>query len=265
MNKIIHSDSSHIINVIANKSVSNQEAVSYSGNFLYPGELVDIPKPNMSLLDAIITRRTARSYRPDLVPIEVFEELVNISMHAPTACNEQLWKIIYIDDSSFLEELYLRGSATFLKNAQQAFLILYNNYTDNIEYRDDIQSAAAFINTFSLVAHSLGIGSCWVAHLPNKSEIKKMFNIHKRYDPIALVSFGYYRKRVKMVPRKKFALQMISKNKFEFQNLTFDKNKNVFARIIFRWIYYRIPPFIRKKLRKSSIRYEKKFYTEVYD
>ncbi|MDC0057100.1 nitroreductase family protein [Alphaproteobacteria bacterium] len=219
----------------------------------------------MPLLDAIITRRTARSYKSEPVPFALFNEIVNLSMHAPTACNEQRWKIIYIDDANLLHELYERGSSTAINNTQQALLILYNNYTDNIEYRDDIQSAAAFLNTFSLVAHSVGIGSCWVNHLPNKRELKTLLNIHKRYDPAALMTFGYYRTRVKMVPRKKEATQMIAKNKFNFDNLNFDKNKNVFARTIFRWVYYRIPVVLRKKLRKRSLKYEKKFYYEVYD
>ena len=96
----------------------------------------------------------------------------------------------------------MRGSAAFLKNVKQAFILMYDNNIDNQEYRDDIQSGAAFIGAFGLIAHSFGIGSCWVCHLPNKSELKRMFNIPRGYEPIALITFGYYRKRVKVVPRK---------------------------------------------------------------
>ena len=253
------------IELLSSATPENQQSVSFSGKYIEPGDLVDDPKPNMSLSDAIVTRRTARSYKPELVPFELFNEIVKLTMHAPTACNEQQWKIIYIDDTDLLYELYERGSAAFIKNTQQAFLFLYNNFTDNIEYRDDIQSAAAFLNTFQLVAHSVGVGSCWINHLPNKGELKRLLKIHKRYDPIALMTFGYYRNRVKMVPRKKEATQMISKNKFEYESLNFDKTKNIFARTIFRWIYYHIPAVFRKKFGKRSLKYEKKFYYEVYD
>ncbi len=242
-----------------------QQTVPFDGRHYRLGALVSRPNLDMPLLDAVFTRRTVRSYREEPVPFDEFEKLIELSMHAPTSCNEQRWKVIYIDDSKILNELYMRGSAAFLKNKRQAFLLLYNNHIDNVEYRDDIQSGAAFITTFSLLAHSVGVGSCWICHLPNKRELRRMFGVNRMYDPIALVSFGYYREKVKVIPRKKGAEQLISRNTFDFENLVFEKNKNVLARRIFRWCYYRVPAFLRRKLRRFTMKYEKKFYFEVYD
>lgn len=242
-----------------------QRMVPFDGTFLRLGHLVQEPNLDVPLIDAVVTRRTVRSYREDPVPYDEFEKLIELSMHAPTSCNEQRWKVLYIDEPEILNELYLRGSAAFLKNKRQAFLLLYNNHIDNVEYRDDIQSGAAFITVFSLLAHSVGIGSCWICHLPNKRELKRMFGIHRKYDPVALVSFGYYREKVKLMPRKKASAQLICRNQFDFDDLVFEKNKNVLARRIFRWCYYRVPAFLRKKMRKLTMKYEKKFYFEVYD
>jgi nitroreductase len=242
-----------------------QEPIPGDGKFIYPGVLVHRANTDMLLEDAIVTRRTVRSYRDEPVPLDVFQHLVSLCTHAPTACNEQKWRVIYIDDRELLRELYLRGSAAFLKNVKQAFIVLYNNQIDNSEYRDDIQSGAAFINTFSLIAHSYGIGSCWVAHLPNKAELRRLLGIHRYYDPIALVTFGYYREKVKVVVRKKQSIDLVSHNKFAFPNLVFSREKNIAARRMVRWVYYKIPAFARKKLRKYSLPFEKKFYFEVYD
>ena len=250
---------------IFKSAVSEQNSVPIDNGMIRPSFLIENPNPDMSLQDAILTRRTVRAYENKTVPCDVFEDLIKISMNAPTACNEQRWRIIYINNPDVLNELYLRGSAAFVKKAKQAFIILYNNHSDNVEYKDHIQSAAAFINTFSLVAHSLGIGSCWVGHLPNKNELQRYFKIHKLYEPVALVTFGYYRKKVKIKPRKKDAQNIIDKNTFQSKDLVFSKSKNVFIRRILGKVYYILPPAIRKKLRKKSLPFEKKFYNELYD
>jgi nitroreductase len=250
---------------IFKKSADEQSSVPIEKGMILPSMLIKKPIPDMSLQDAILTRRTVRAYESKMVPFDVFEELIQISMNAPSACNEQRWRVLYLDKPEVLEELYYRGSAAFIKKTKQAFIILYNNHSDNLEYKDHIQSAAAFLNTFSLAAHSIGIGSCWVGHLPNKKELQRFFNIHKLYEPVALVTFGYYRKKVKIKPRKKDVQNIIDKNTFDGLELVFSKSKNVFLRRIFRKLYYFLPPLIRKTLRNKSLPFEKKFYNELYD
>ena len=247
------------------KTANDQTSVPVESGLIRPNTLIESPNPDMSLQDAILTRRTVRAYDDKIVPKSLFDDLIKISMNAPTACNEQRWRVLYLDDIKVFEELYLRGSAAFVKKAKQAFVILYNNHTDNLEYKDHIQSAAAFVNTFSLIAHSVGIGSCWVGHLPNKKELQRYFKIHKYYEPVALITFGYYRKKVKIKPRKKDVVDIIDHNTFQGKNLNFSKSKNVVLRRILRKFYYLCPPFIRKKLRHKSLPFEKKFYNELYD
>ncbi len=248
------------------RTLESQRGVPFDGKFLSPGDLVDAPNADMSLLDAILTRRTSRNYRDELVPYEVFEWLVNTATNAPSACNEQKWKIVYIDKREILDDLYWRGSAAFLRNVHQAFIVLYNQETDNVKYRDHVQSGASFITTFSLLAHSIGIGSCWVGHIPSRREIQKIFGIDRRFDPIALVAFGYYKSKVKPRPRKKQGEELIARNYFTFRNLTFhSQKKHVWLRRLLIFVFYAIPAPIRKRLRHITLPYEKKFYDEVSD
>lgn len=242
-----------------------QQSVRFDGSFLYPGDLVQTPNPDMPLQDAILTRRTVRAYRPEPVPFELFEQFVELAMHAPTACDEQRWKVIYIDDAAVLQDLYERGSAAVLTKARQAFLVTYNSHTDNLQYLDHVQSAAAFITTFGLVAHSAGVGTCWLGHLPNKGELRRIFGIHPLFEPIALVTFGFYREKVKMRPRKRSPKQVVFRGRFVREGLEFSKAKNVPVRTVVRTLYYLVPPFLRRRLRKYSLKYEKKFYNETYD
>lgn len=258
-------DVARTIEIIQARSIESQNSVKYDGRFLVPSDLVDQPNIDMSLLDAVLTRRTSRSYRNDPVPFELFKQLVALASYAPSSCNEQKWKIVYIDDKAILEDLYLRGSAAFLTKVHQAFLVLYNNQTDNKKYQDHVQSAASWITTFSLLAHSVGVGTCWIAHLPRRREIRRVFGIHRRFDPIGLVSFGFYQNRVQPRPRKRQGAEMIVTNTFDFKALKFQSDKNIMARKIVGTLYYLVPSLIRKRIRHWTLPYEKKFYSEVSD
>jgi nitroreductase len=242
-----------------------QTSVPFSNGFLHPAGLVDSPNAMMPLIDAIATRRTSRHYDSRLVPLEALNWLVTHAMHAPSACNEQKWKVIYIDDQSLFRELYERGSASFLREIKQCIILCYNSSTDNREWNDDVQSGAAFITVFQLLAHSIGIGSCWVCHLPNRSEIKRLFKIHRRYTPIALVSFGFYRSRALMHPRKQSATAVIHHNQFHSGDLSFRNRRGHLLRHLCRRLYYKLPIFLRRRLRAYALRYEKKFYFEIAD
>jgi nitroreductase len=242
-----------------------QKSVPIENGFLRPGALVENPNPEMPLLDAIYTRRTSRAYAEKKVSRKLFEWIVSVAMNAPTACNEQQWKIVHIEDPDTISELYKRGSAAFLKNTKQCFLICYNANNDNPYWYDYIQSASAFAAFFQLVAHSVGVGSCWVGHLPNRGELKRMFKIHRYYEPVCLVTYGYYRGKAKVVPRKHDASRIVMEEKFDSSDLSFASHRKRIMRLVLRYLYYKIPSMLRKKLRKYSIKYEKKFYYETYD
>ena len=48
-------DVAKTIDIIRNRSAENQTAVRYDGRLLVPGDLVDQPNLDMSLLDAVLT------------------------------------------------------------------------------------------------------------------------------------------------------------------------------------------------------------------
>lgn len=244
---------------------ATQESIPFDGKFLRPGELADDPNPMMPLLDAVCTRRTSRAYAEREVDEETFEWLIRYAMEAPTACNEQQWKVVDIRDPAIIRDLYERGSASFLQNTRQCFLLCYNRRTDNRHWLDHVQSGAAFITTFQLLAHSIGVGSCWIGHLPDKGELARMFGVHSAYEPVAVVSYGYYRSRVKMMPRKHDPSRVIMRDRFSSDDLHLEGRRRTLVRTVGRRVYYWMPAFLRRKFRPRTKPYEKKFYYETFD
>lgn len=212
----------------------------------------------MDIKDAIYGRRSIRKYLPIKVSNDELLKIIEAGTWAPSACNIQGWHFIIIDDKSKFETLLKNGAAAFLKQVNQAILVLYDNQTDNTMYQDYIQSAAACIENMCLMAYSMGIGTCWVNFLPSKSKVRKIFNIPPELEPIGLVTLGYYSQKVNNRPRKYDTQSLISKNTFSSTVPVFkrkSKLKLVLKRVL-RKIYFLIPckeivkPIINKKEKK---------------
>lgn len=212
----------------------------------------------MDIKEAIFARRSVRKYKMDsIVKLDVVKELICAAQQAPSACNRQGARFIYIDDRDLILKIHERGGASFLKNVSQAILVIYDNRTDNTEYHDHFQSAAAAIENLILCAHSLNIGTCWICHLPPKRELRRLFGIPRYFDPIALVTLGRYDRLPKM-PLRKDITKILSLNKYDFvepeEPFSWVRLR---VRSVLRKLYYALP--CRGLLNSFVGKYEKKF------
>ena len=196
----------------------------------------------MELDEAIKGRRSVRRYSEKAVSEEILEQIIQAGMWAPTACNDQDYRFIVINDQNKFDELLSFGAASFLKDVQTAILILYKNTSSNQEYKDYIQSGAAAVQNMLLKAYSLGLAGCWVCNLPSQRVMRQLFHIPRTYSVIALISIGYPTSIPKMVNRKKNAQDVTCLNAFGFDEETdpiLDRKKAL--KRLLRKIYYRLP------------------------
>jgi hypothetical protein len=109
-----------------------------------------------------------------------------------------------------------------------------------------------------LAAHSIGIGSCWICHLPRKNELRDLFKIPGHYDPIAFISLGYCDKAGGKRDRKYKVNEVLSYNEFDFPA---DKKGDIglgLKRFI-RGLYYNSPKIFRRIIDSLAKIFEKKF------
>ena len=78
--------------------------------------------------------------------------------------------------------------------------MLYSFSSDT--YHDEVQSAAACIENMFLKATDLGLGGCWVCHLPASWRLRRALDIPWHYRVIACVVLGYPRQEPRPVARK---------------------------------------------------------------
>lgn len=212
----------------------------------------------MDLKEAIKRRRSIRRFNANQIKRSDIEEIISSATLAPSACNKEAWKFIVVDNARIKERIVDEGGPGFIKEAPSGILVLYDNRTDNIEYRDHIQSAAAAIQNMLLTATSLGIGSCWVCHLPHKSTLRRLLKIPKCFDPIAYVVLGYYDYELKPNAQVYPLDKVIAWNEFNFALPSYPIAGIVIKRIA-RYIYFSLPLFLKKALRPVAERFVKKF------
>ncbi len=214
----------------------------------------------MDLIKAIKTRRSVRFFLDEKIPKDKLNKIVGSANWAPSACNIQGWRFIVIDNQKIINKIIEMDAAYLLNKPHTGILVLYDNRTDNLEYKDNIQSAAAAIQNMLLTAHSLNIGSCWVCHLPTKKQLKKLLKIPWNYDPIAYIALGYYTEKSKESPRKYKIEQLVSYNFFNFNEQTPSVlSLRLRSKRVLRKIYYLLPIAIKKILKPITKKIEKKF------
>jgi len=211
----------------------------------------------LDIFEAMETRRSVRRFAPGPVPRETVLKLVEMAITAPSACDHQAWKFILVDDSQLLTKLTREGAASFLAQAPLAIIVLYPRITDNVEYQDGIQSAAAAIENLLLAARALGLGACWICHLPPKRTLRRLLKIPWTYDPVAAVAVGYSEGAPRARPRKRKAEEVISSNEFRFSDVEHTVGPAMLTRRLARRLYYLCP--FRRFLRPLASRFEKKF------
>jgi nitroreductase len=214
----------------------------------------------MELMEAICGRRSIRKFKKEPVPDAMIRKVIEAAAWAPSACNLQGWKFIVVDDPKIREELSKLDVAYFLKSAPQGIMVLYDNRTDNLEYMDHVQSAAASIQNMLLAAHTMGIGTCWVCHLPRKEELRRLFGVPHYYDPVAYVALGFYDSAPSPVRRKQDLDNIIAHNSFDFkENHEKRSDAGISMKRGARKAYYLMPARIRIMLQGIARRFEKRF------
>jgi len=212
----------------------------------------------MDIFSAIKGRRSVRLFTKKPISKKIVHKIVEAGNWAPSACNRQAWRFIIINNPEAKKRIVDAGTAYFVKNAPLLILITYDNRTDNLEYLDHIQSAAACIQNMNLAAYALGIGTCWVNNLPAKKSLRKLLRIPSYFEPIALLALGHYERLPQPLPRQNRIEELISMNRFAFKTKKISKGKLTAKRIV-RKLYVRLPARLKKELDPFARKFEKRF------
>jgi nitroreductase len=152
-----------------------------------------IPSPE-SVMALLKGRRSIRLYKPDPVPDEMVEQLLEAGRWAPSASNRQPWAFIVVRDEAIRREVAQHAAYYFVRWAQAEdapLLIVLCGDARNRIYRqflhEDIGLAGSQI---MLQAKALGLGTCWLGGLDRKA-IAEVLKVPDHFEVVGVLTVGF--------------------------------------------------------------------------
>ena len=161
-----------------------------------------------SVLALLKGRRSIRRYRPDPVPDEMVEQLLEAGRWAPSASNRQPWAFIVVRDEEVRRQVAQHAAYYFIRWAhveEAPLLIVLCGEARNRIYRqflhEDIGLAGGQI---MLQAKALGLGTCWIGGLDRKA-IAGILKVPDHMEIVGLLTVGFPAEDPPPPPRKPLA------------------------------------------------------------
>jgi nitroreductase len=148
----------------------------------------------MNFLQLIRERHSVRSFRPETVSSVLLKQVVEAGRLAPSACNNQPWYFIVVNDSEVLAQLHQAYPRDWFGQTKQIIVVCGDkdrSWKRSYDGKDhlDIDVAIA-VDHMTLFAAELGLGTCWVCHFdPHK--VSSALALPKHIEPIVLLPIGY--------------------------------------------------------------------------
>ena len=149
-------------------------------------------------LKTLKERRSCRSYKPDPVPEEILEQILEAGTYAPTGMNWQSPIMIAVTDKKTREQLSKMNASVFGANndpfygAPVVVVVLADRTRPTYLY-----DGSLVLGNLMNAAHALGIASCWIHRAKEEFEseegkaILKQLGIEGDYEGIGHCILGY--------------------------------------------------------------------------
>lgn len=138
----------------------------------------------MELTKVIEERRSIRKYKPDPVPNDLIQKILESARIAPSASNRQPWHFIVVKDAEKKKALGLREWAS------EAPVIIVGCTDPSVSPTFHLVDFAIAFEHIVLAATNLGLGTCWQGRLENET-IKKELSIPDPIKVVAVTTLGY--------------------------------------------------------------------------
>ena len=150
------------------------------------------------LIEKLQKRRSVRNFKPDAVPKEMIEQIIEAGLYAPSGMNRQSPIIIAItakeerDKLSELNRKIMGSDKDPFYGAPVVLVVLADKTIPTYIY-----DGSLVMENLMLAAYDLGLGSCWIHRakeefeMPEGKAILAKLGIHGNYEGIGHCILGY--------------------------------------------------------------------------
>ncbi len=133
----------------------------------------------MDAIECIMTRRSCRSFKPDMPTDEEINVVLEAARYAPSGMSRQTWHFVVVRNADWLsrmnERVYSIVNAASLssnldRNGAKGYSCNYHSpvfiiVSADPAYGTSEDDCACALENMFLAAHALGLGACWINQL----------------------------------------------------------------------------------------------------
>ena len=190
----------------------------------------------IGLFEALHTQRAIRYFKPDPVPREAIEKILEAASKAPSGTNRQMWHFIVVQDAELrakLSDIYRRAGRNALPGLQWLQEVnprILRSATHLVEHMDDApvlllaciehggstnlttgSSIYPAVQNILLAARGLGLGSVLTTfHKQYEQEVHEILSIPDNVETAALLPIGYAAEGVRYGPTRRKPLDDVT-------------------------------------------------------
>ena len=148
----------------------------------------------MEVFEAIRNRRAVRQFKPDIIPDDVLQKILEAARWAPSPFNTQPWEFIIIRDKETLKSISRNARYSgYLENAPMAIAVVVPHVYGKFSWIEGIgetrYAAAMAVQNMMLAAWELGIGTCWVSI--EREKVGEILKVPRTHFVLTVVPIGY--------------------------------------------------------------------------
>ena len=152
------------------------------------------------VIKAMIERRSIRKFKPDMLPKETIDEIINAGLYAASGMGKQNPIIISVTNKEFRDKLAKIN--TKIAGWPEDFDPFYGAPVILIVLADKnwftgVYDGSLVIGNMMLAADTLGVGSCWIHRakeefeMPEYKELLKSLGIEGEWEGVGHCAIGY--------------------------------------------------------------------------
>ena len=164
------------------------------------------------VLEQMKTRRCIRKFKPDMIPDDILNQILEAGTYAASGMNRQSAVIVAVTDKKLRDRLSKANAGiggwkeTFdpFYGAPVIFIVLADK-----DCGTGVYDGSLVMGNLMLAAHSLGIGSCWIHRVKQEFEMQEWkdwlasLGIKGNYEGIAHCALGYVDGEYPKAPARK--------------------------------------------------------------
>ncbi|EGQ26580.1 nitroreductase [Sporosarcina newyorkensis 2681] len=174
----------------------------------------------LSVREAIISRRSIKSFNGQPIEPEIIPEIIEDAVWAPNHGNRNPWRLVVAAGEQYeqiLDVLKEFGVANWKQlsdedlekqmkkftSASAAVFVIVPEDARQKERLEDYAAASMLIQNIQLLAWDKGIGTCWkTPGFLDNPKFRERLGIHPGERIISMLQFGYFDATPKANPRK---------------------------------------------------------------